>query len=279
MEGVSFTKERLLKLYARVNETGVPKVLSFFDVDADGVRTAHDITDLDFKLIVKKQSGSPTNLFALTIGSGLTVQGASSNELLIEVSEDNATQKPCTAFYQLFSIDENKTWLDGPFFFHDGEFDGVEETDEILIGDDGEIVIEISSDHATVTAATQAEVNAETVTDEYVSPATLAAKALKTGTYSTELTFDTDKDIYQDLTGLSPTFTLAASGNINGKGIFLRLNKPTAVTFPVDGTFEELTGDAFDATKQNVYFLMFFSNWNGAGLDHVVWIRKTCTAN
>lgn len=249
MEGVSFTKERLLKLYARVNETGVPKVLSFFDVDADGVRTPHDITDLDFKLIVKKQSGSPTNLFSLTIGSGLTVQGASSNELLIQVSEANATQKPCTAFWQLFSIDENKTWLDGPFFFHDGEFDGVTETEEILIGESGEIAIEISSDLNT---------------------------ALANGTYSTVLAFDQDKDIYKDATGLSITFTLG-TGNINGKGIILRLNKPTAVTFP--GTFEADAGSAaLDATKLNVYFCLFFTNWNGSGLDHVIYKNAVYTA-
>lgn len=100
---------------------------------------------------------------------------------------------------------------------------------------------------------------------------------LDEGTYSTELTFDTDKDIYQDLTGLSPTFTLAASGNINGKGIFLRLNKPTAVTFPAN--FEASSNStALDSTKLNVYLLIFFTNWNGSGTDRVIYTNQTFTA-
>lgn len=124
--------------------------------------------------------------------------------------------------------------------------------------------------------ATQSEVDAETVTDKFVSPDTLAGKALIAGAYSTVLTFDTDKDIYQDATGSSITFTLGA-GNINGKGIILRLNKPTAVTFP--GTFEADAGStALDATKLNVYFCLFFTNWNGSGLDHVIYKNSTFAA-
>lgn len=124
-------------------------------------------------------------------------------------------------------------------------------------------------------AATQAEVNAGGETQKFVSPATLAAKALKTGTYSTELTFDTDKDIYQDVT--SPTFTLAASGNINGVGIILRLNTPTSVNFPAN--FEAHANSAtLDATKLNVYTLVYFSNWNGSGTARVIYMNSLFTA-
>jgi hypothetical protein len=126
------------------------------------------------------------------------------------------------------------------------------------------------------TPATQSEVDAGTATGVYVNPATLAGKALKSGTYSTVLTFDTDQDIYQDLTGLSPTFTLGTT-NVNGVGIILRLNKPTAVTFP--GTFEADANSAtLDATKLNVYTLVFFTNWNGSGLDHVIYSNHLFTA-
>jgi hypothetical protein len=276
MKKLALTKERVLAIYARINETGVSRVLSFFYVDDDGVRIARNITSLNFELRVRKKDFL-TELFTLSIGDGLTVGGASSNELTIDLSNTNATQKPVEHFYQLFSVAEDKTWLDGPFFFHAGEFDGVEETDEILIGENGEVVIEISSGGGnSISASSQAQVNAETSADTYVSPATLAAKALPDGTYSTVLTFDTDKDIYHDATGASITFTLG-TGNINGKGIFLRLNKPTAVTFP--GTFEASSSSAtLDATKLNVYLLIFFTNWNGSGLDHVVYTNQTFTA-
>lgn len=127
----------------------------------------------------------------------------------------------------------------------------------------------------TSTAATQTEVNAGTETLKYVSPATLAAKALKTGTYSTELTFDTDKEIYQDVT--TPTFTLSASGNINGMVIILRLNTPTSVTFPAN--FEAHANSAtLDATKLNVYMLVYFSNWNGSGTARVIYTNSLFTA-
>lgn len=124
-------------------------------------------------------------------------------------------------------------------------------------------------------AASQTEVNAGEESGKYVSPATLAAKALKTGTYSTELTFDTDKEIYQDVS--TPTFTLAASGNINGMGIILRLNTPTSVTFPAN--FEASPNSAtLDATKLNHYVLVYYSNWDGAGTARVIYTNILFTA-
>lgn len=126
-----------------------------------------------------------------------------------------------------------------------------------------------------VAAASQDETNNASSANKYVSPPTLAAKALKIGTYSTELLFDTDKDIYQDVGTV--TFTLASSGNINGKGIILRLNTPTAVTFPVN--FEASPNSAtLDNSKLNVYFLVYFSNWNGTGTARVIYNNILFTA-
>lgn len=124
-------------------------------------------------------------------------------------------------------------------------------------------------------AASQTEVNNASASNKFVSPSTLAAKALKIGTYSTELTFDTDKEIYQDVT--TPVFTLAATGNINGVGIILRLNTPTSVTFPVN--FEAgANSAALDNTKLNVYTLIYFSNWNGTGTPRVIYNNSLFTA-
>jgi hypothetical protein len=126
-------------------------------------------------------------------------------------------------------------------------------------------------------SASQAEVNAGTEAAKYVSPSTLAAKALFIETYSTVLTFDTDKDIYKDATGLSPSFTLASSGNVNGVGIIVRLNKPTAVTFPAN--FEADANSAtLDATKMNVYTLIYFANWNGSGTARVIYSNHLFTS-
>lgn len=108
--------------------------------------------------------------------------------------------------------------------------------------------------------------------------AALALKAdlaLSNGTYSTELTFDVDKDIYQDVT--TPTFTLAASGNVNGVGIILNLNTPTSVSFSAD--FEASAGSAaVDPTKLNVFMLVYRNNWDGVGTPKVMYTNSLFTA-
>lgn len=123
--------------------------------------------------------------------------------------------------------------------------------------------------------ASQTEVNNGSVDDKFVTPETLAANALKSDSFSTELTFDTDKEIYQDVS--TPAFTLASTGNINGKGIILRLNTPTSVNFPVN--FEAHPNSAtLDNTKLNVYTLIYFSNWDGAGTPRVIYNNTLFTA-
>lgn len=143
MKKLSLTKERLLAIYARIDETGVSRVLSFYNVDAAGVRTPHPINSLGYEIRVKKSPFATTNLFVLSVGAGLTVQGSDLNQLKIDLSNTKANQKPVENFYKLFSTVEDKTTLNGPWFFHDGEFDGVVETDEILIGATADVVIEI----------------------------------------------------------------------------------------------------------------------------------------
>lgn len=124
-------------------------------------------------------------------------------------------------------------------------------------------------------AASQAEVDAGIDDEKFVTPETLAAKALRQDSYSTELTFDTDKEIYQDVS--TPTFTLSSTGNINGVGIMLRLNTPTSVSFPVN--FEAHPNSAtLDNTKLNVYTLIYFSNWDGAGNSRVIYNNTLFTA-
>lgn len=103
-----------------------------------------------------------------------------------------------------------------------------------------------------------------------------ANEFLNTANYTNELIFDVDKDIYHNATGQSLTFTLG-TGNKNGVGIFLRLNKPISVTFPT--SFEADTGTiALDATKLNVFLLIFFTDWNGTGSDHVIYKNSTFNA-
>lgn len=131
MTEIFLDKSRTIRLHARINEASVPRVLVFQNVDGSD----HDISSYDFQLIVFKRSNSLTKLFTLTIGDGLTVQNG--NELLIEITAARATQKADTYFWRLRSAEEDHTWLNGPFEFHQGESDNVESEDTVNIYQNG----------------------------------------------------------------------------------------------------------------------------------------------
>lgn len=132
MTDVYLDKSRTIRLRARIGEASVPRVFKFRT--RDGLNTApYDITAHGFRLIVFKRPNSQVKLFTLTIGDGLTVQGADSDELLVEISQLRSDQKADTYFWRLYASDEDHTWLNGPFEFHNGENDAVLNEDVISI--------------------------------------------------------------------------------------------------------------------------------------------------
>lgn len=131
MTEIYLDKSRLVRLHARVREASVPRTLVFVNED----NTDHDISSYDFQLIVYKRENSLVKLFTLTIGAGLTV--VDSNKLLIEITAAQATQNSGTYFWRLHSIDEDHTWLNGPFEFHQGQSDNIEEEDVVNIYQNG----------------------------------------------------------------------------------------------------------------------------------------------
>lgn len=127
---LNLDKSRLLRLRARVNEQSVPRKLIFQNEDG----SAHDISGYDFKLYVFKRDNSTIKLFTLSVDDGLEVD---TNELTITISAERAAQNAGTYFWRLYSVDEDHTWLNGPFVFHIGESDNVEEEEEINIYQNG----------------------------------------------------------------------------------------------------------------------------------------------
>jgi hypothetical protein len=244
IKSATLDPSKLLYLYFRKNRAGTKK---FIFLDDDG--NPFDISSIDFELFVVNNAGSRGKLISLTIGSGLTVGGAGSNELTATVTSDDTNLNEGACYWELYRTDTEKTWLNGKAVFHVGEFDGVNETNSLTISD--------GVDTVTIT-----------VDDSVNAPLVNAA-------YSTALTFDFDKAIYQDVT--TPTFTLASSGNINGVGIILKLNTPTSVTFPASFTAHPNSA-TLDATKLNVYSLVYFSDWDGAGTAKVVYTNSLFTA-
>ena len=127
----SFDESRKLPLYARINETGAPILLTFLNAD----ETPHPITDYDFEARFKQREFSTTYLFTLTVGSGLTIEGDALNVLRFDgLTEEQATQKVDTNFWTLFSVAQNRTKLNGSIKFHEGEFDSFVNNSEIKIG-------------------------------------------------------------------------------------------------------------------------------------------------
>lgn len=149
MVDISIDKSRAVRIKARVNESSVPQIFTFTNDDG----TPHDISGYDFKLYVQKKANSNVKLFTLAIGAGLTVQGTDNNQLLIEVSSSQASQVADTYFWRLYSFDEDHTWLNGPWVFHNGEHDAVVEEETIEIKANGDqVTIEISGQPSTSSA-------------------------------------------------------------------------------------------------------------------------------
>ncbi|ELR69158.1 hypothetical protein C900_05354 [Fulvivirga imtechensis AK7] len=103
--------------------------------------------------------------------------------------------------------------------------------------------------------ATQSEVDLAINDISFVTPLTLDKKSAPTFTPTNQLTFNSNKIGLQQ-NGGTWNFTLAASGNINGKTIFLILNTPDAVTFSSD--FVSLDSTVPDVSKK-VHFFGYYN--------------------
>lgn len=142
MNSATFDKSKKLALYARIGEIGNTITLTFLNADGSG----HDISSYNFKFRAKARPFSLVNLFELSVGSGLTVSGASNHKLNITPSAAQASQIPDTNFWTLYSDLQGLTWLNGPLVFHNGEFDGIEPTGTITVSSSGsEVTISITS--------------------------------------------------------------------------------------------------------------------------------------
>lgn len=135
-----FDKSRLLNFKVRIGEVGVSVILKFRNVDG----TPRDISGKGWYLPVKKEPAARNNLFQLTEGDGLTVQGDDSDELKIEISASRSnpfgSYRSDVCFGSLKTTNPNRTWLNGDWEFHNGKYDGVTETDTITVSEDGDTV-------------------------------------------------------------------------------------------------------------------------------------------
>lgn len=262
--------------------------------------SAFNISAYTFAVAIRRIGGE-TNVLSLTQASGIT-NGGATGILTIQVTEANSETIDADSYF--YSIDYT---VGGLFYslFH-GTFNLLKEYNPNTINNSVTVPVSLAGTavSAEVTLAADANVIHTNVSGEINSVSEKAipigadliliedsedsnAKkkvqidnlpdSFATAEHSTTLTFNKDKEIYFDATGQSPVYTLSGSGNLNGVGIILRLNKPTAVTFPAN--FEAHPNSAtLDATKLNVYTLVFFTDWDGLGTDRVIYTNSLFTA-
>lgn len=150
MIDIPLHKSKAVRIKARAGEASVPQVFKFRNADG----TPHPITIYDFKIPVYKRQNSTVKLFTLSIGDGLTVQGADDDELKIDVTKSRASQIADTNFFKLHSAYEDHTWLAGPWVFFQGEEDAVHDDKEITIASNGdEVIIEVIGPQTTVVSS------------------------------------------------------------------------------------------------------------------------------
>lgn len=129
---ITLDPAREITLYLRQRRTG-SKVFTF--VDSTGA--AVNVSAYEFELNIKEYAGSISNVISLTVGSGLTIGGAGSNQVTATVSVSNTNIKEGKYYWELYKGLTDRTYLCGECVIHNGKFDGVTETDTIIIDDAG----------------------------------------------------------------------------------------------------------------------------------------------
>lgn len=144
MPNINLSKDRLLKVEARINQKSVPVILTFKN-RVGGVDTNRDITGDNIILEVYKSpflERTTSYVFRLAVGSGLTIQGVDNHQLKVEVTASQATQWPDIYIWLLVSLTEGVAWLSGEWEFFSGARDNpATDSAEIVISDEGDEII------------------------------------------------------------------------------------------------------------------------------------------
>lgn len=113
-----------------------------------------------------------------------------------------------------------------------------------------------------LTPSTNSSVVPKSYVDNFV-------KAIPLDAFTTSLLFDADDETFQ--TGGTHSFTLQASGNINGVGKMVKLNNPVSASFSSDFILMEGSNATVSATKLNIIVMLFQDNYDGVGTNKVIY--------
>lgn len=133
MKKATTDPSKRLDIYLRIARNGS---ITFTFLDSSGA--AYNISDIDFELFIKQNAGSRKDVISLLTsyaGFGLTFPTA--NQITATFTDTITEINEGEYYWELLVLDTNKTWLNGRAFFHNGEFDGVDQSDSIVIDNDG----------------------------------------------------------------------------------------------------------------------------------------------
>lgn len=104
----------------------------------------YPINSFGFEWFLKEHKDSPDKVIKMSVGSGLTIEGTSLNELVIPIVTANANLlKPRTYHSELLETTKLQSWINGPFICYNGEFDASNGEKADLVINLGELVVNV----------------------------------------------------------------------------------------------------------------------------------------
>lgn len=204
----------------------------------------YDFTGHTVTLECYRNESEPTPDLIFNTANGLTL--AAGQIILSKTSAAMSLQ--AREFIYFLKVTDSfgvkKVWLNGLFFLHAG------------------LLTNNNSETTTLTINTSGSPLTLTLFNTLLAP-------IPVENFTQVLQFNRDKELAFNQGG-ALSFSIAASGHLNGMGIIMKLNKPTSVAFV--GAFEAFTGSQnFDSTKMNVVTLVYIANYDGQGNPKVLY--------
>lgn len=133
MLGATIDKSKRLPIYFRVARNGT---VTFVFLNPD--ESPYDISDEDFALkIFFKEGGSLVYEPQQVVPSPIT------NEITFAFTEAGTTIRARKYYWELISQANVKTWLNGPAFAHEGEFDDKNQDEVTITVNQGDTVVKV----------------------------------------------------------------------------------------------------------------------------------------
>jgi hypothetical protein len=227
---------------------------SFTITFVDSVPAAFDTSNYVFTMRITAFNSKATPIITLTEGAGIT-NGGATGILTFTLTAAQTASFVNSYYYEIdcvFPDTTNHVLFQGKAVISEYEYTGAVSTALTatvnLSGSNVTATITLSGSQNS--AASQAAVNTGTNSTDFITPSTLKGISVQTFTLADELTFDDyrgKKSLIQQAGTRS--FTLAASGNLDGAVIEARINEPASEpTFSSD--FNLISGgDVYDNTK------------------------------